>query len=235
MWGEKMEMELASKPSNPVSRLWGIIVSPGRTFKEIKEDPRFLIPALLLIIISLALGCWCLPQSKAWAVDYYTKLKMPPDQIARSIKYIPVWMVGMCLAKMPFYWLVEAAMLSIYNQLSVGEARFKQFYALVVYAYIPVYFFNLIFTFVTKFMGFQAALQLSLGPGLLMGYLRQGFLFYFLSQMDIFSVWSLVLLVFGGAVLMNKRKSGLAIYMTVLWLLYVLFSAWTASTTPGLS
>lgn len=226
---------MANKPSNPVSRLWRIIVSPGRTFKEIKADPRFLIPALLLIIVSLGISYWCAPQSKAWMVDYYTKLKTPPDQIARSIKYFFVWMVGMCLVKMPFYWLVEAAMLSIYNQLSVGEARFKQFYALAVYAYIPVFFFNLIFSLVTKFMGFQAALQLSLGPGLLLGYVKQGFLFYLLSQMDIFSVWSLVLLVLGGAVLMNKRKSGLAIYMTVFWLLYVLFSAWAASMNPGLS
>jgi hypothetical protein len=126
----------------------------------------------------------------------------------------------------PLVWLVQAAVLALYNQFSVGEARFKQLFAVAIFSGIPSIIKAVISTGLIKTMGFKAALQVSTSLALFMGTANQtSYLYRLMGQIELFSIWGLILLILGGSLAMKKKIGGLAIYGGTIWLLYVVVMA----------
>jgi len=77
-----------------------------------------------------------------------------------------------------------------------------------------------------KTMGYKAALQVSTSLAVFLNTANQtSFLYRLLGQIDLFSIWGLVLLILGGSLAMKKRVGGLAIYSGTIWLVYVVVMA----------
>jgi hypothetical protein len=47
-------------------RFWGIFANPVPTFKAIGEDPRILVPALVVIAINVLIGWLVIPETIAY-------------------------------------------------------------------------------------------------------------------------------------------------------------------------
>lgn len=214
-----MEIETEKTNLGEGQRLIKIITQPSQAFQEIKENPRFLIPALIILVLSIAVTALTLPEMIALTRETMAGSGQSPDQIEMLAKMAAVSALIGVAVSVPLIWLLKAVVLLIYNQISTSEANFKQLFAVAVYSSIPGVFGQVINSIIVKCIGFKAAMQVNTSLGLLMGSNTEGFLYRFLSQVELFSVWGLILLILGGAVMMNKKAANVGAYVVALWLL----------------
>lgn len=222
---------------NPWQRFWKIIVNPFQAFRAIKEDPSLLVPLLAMMVFFLAITALVVPETREFTRETLVSGGMSPDQVNASLKNLSVMSIIGVLLTMPLMWLMQAAVLLIYNQIGMGEARFKQLYVLVIYASLPSAIHQFLLGIITKFIGLKGAMQIKTSLALVMSGNTGSFAYRFLDFFDLFSLWGLGLLIFGGAVVMNKAVKGLAVYLLVLWVLLALGLAFLGGLfpTPGLS
>lgn len=197
-------------------RLLNIVIAPNKTFQAIRNDPDIIIPGIIILLIMVATIVWQVPEMRDYLFDLYTKQGYPISQIASELHKEPMNIVIYTI----LMWLLPSVVLMIYNKMSMGKAKFKQIFSLAVYASIPMTIHQIITTLITKAIGFKAANeQINTSLALFFGDQTQSFLYRFLNNFELFTIWSLVLLVWGGAVVMKKSTKGLGAYIFVLWIL----------------
>lgn len=212
-------------------RFWGVVVEPVKTFKEIREDPRAVMPIIVVLAINLLLAIWLLPQIKELTEE---TLKQTPNMTSEQIKAVLKWtgistIIGAIVGP-PLIWLVQAALLALFNQFSLGAAKFKQLFAVAFYAWIPAFLGGLIKSILMAVMGGKQAMAFSTSLALLLPRnTDSGFWFMLLSKFDVFGIWSLILLVLGGSIAMQKDGKKLAFYIFGLWLVYIVLTAFLAA------
>ncbi|MEA4900030.1 Yip1 family protein [Desulfitobacterium sp.] len=212
---EKTKMSIAK-------RFGKVIISPGKAFADIVENPRILWPGLVIIVINLALTLLVMSETKAFTEQLLLARGMSQDQIASAMKFVLPGEIASSIFTFPLIWLVMAVILAFYNQLSVGEAHFKQLYSVAVFAWIPSVIKALIFTGLIKTMGYKAALQVSTSLAIFLGNTdTSSFLYRLMKNIDLFNIWGLILLIMGGSIAMKKKPKGLALFMGAIWLVYV--------------
>ena len=216
---EKSKMSIAE-------RFGKVLASPGEAFTAIAEDPRILWPGLVIIAITLILTIVALPETMALSEQTLAAKGQSPDQIAMVMKFMgPGVIIGTIFA-MPLVWLIQAALLALYNQISVGEATFKQLLSVAIFSGIPSIIKAVISTGLIKTMGIKASMQVSTSLALFLGNADStSFLYRLLGQIELFSIWGLILLILGGAIAMKKKPQGLAIFLGVIWFIYVVVMA----------
>lgn len=202
-------------------RFWKVLAAPGEAFQAIAQDPRFLWPVLIIIAITLLLTMLTIPETREYSMEVMAASGMTPEQIAMAMQFVvPSALIGVVVA-LPFMWLIQTVLLVIYNQFSVGEAGFKQLFAVAVFAGLPSIIKSVISTGLIKTIGLKAAMEFNSSLAVFMGTADQGgFLYNFLGHMELFSIWGLVLLVVGSSIAMKKKAGGLAVYIGVIWLVY---------------
>lgn len=212
-------------------RLWGIIVQPVKTFQDICKDPRVLIPILALLAVEFLLSIWMLPQIKEFTAETMRQAgTVPADQMQTALKWAGISAVIGSVAGPLLIWLVQAALLALFNQFSLGAAKFKQLFAVAVYAWIPAFLGGVIKSILMGFMGVKKAMAVSTSLTLLLPRsIDSGFWYVFLSKFDVFGLWSLILLVLGGSIAMQKDGKKLAFYIFGLWLIYITLTALLAA------
>ena len=208
-------------------RVWGIIVEPVKTFKVIREDPRAVIPIIIVLVINLLLTIWLLPQIKEITEEALKQApNMTPEQMKAALKWTGISAVIGAVAAPPLIWLVQAALLALFNQFSLGAAKFKQLFIIAFYAWIPAFLGGLIKSFLMAIMGVKQAMAISTSLALVLPRsTNSGFWYMLLSKFDVFNIWSLILLVLGGSIAMQKDGKRLALYIFGLWLVYIVLTA----------
>ncbi len=208
-------------------RLWGIIMEPVKTFQDVCRDPRILMPAAIVLAINLVLTIWFLPQIKDITEEALKQAQtMTAEQIQATLKWTGIAAVLGSVAIPPLTWLIQAALLALYNQFSLGAAKFKQLFAVAFYAWIPAFLGGLIKSAFMAVMGVKEAAAYSTSLALLLPRsVDSGFWYVFLSQVDFFNVWGLILLVLGGSLAMQKDGKKLAYYIFGLWLVFIVMTA----------
>ncbi|MGE5417030.1 MAG: Yip1 family protein [Acidobacteriota bacterium] len=201
-------------------RFLGIIIDPLNTFKVIKSDPKVLIPLTFILSISVMIALFVLPESKAFSEEIVAK--MGQNVPKQSMLTTGIWSVVGILILYPIMFLLQALVLFIYDQLSVGKAKFKQLFAVVLYAGIPNVLMQVIATILTKSIGLKATMNVRLSLALFWpGNDQASYLFQILNQANFFAIWGLILLIIGGSIVMGKDAKKLAIYTIILWLIYI--------------
>lgn len=217
-------MEKAKMPTT--ERFGKVISSPGKAFADIAQDPRILWSGLIIIVINLALTLLVMSETKVFTEQTLVTSGASQDQIALAMKFVLPGAIAGAIFAMPLSWLVMAAILALYNQFSVGEARFKQLFAVAVFAGIPSVIKGVISTGLIKTMGFKAALQVSTSLAILWGNADStSFLYRLMEKIELFNIWGLILLILGGSIAMKKKPQGLALFLGGIWLVYVVVMA----------
>ncbi len=215
-------------------KLWGVLVSPGEAFKAIGEDPKVLIPALLFIGLNLLMVLLILPETKEILLSTYKSVELPAGtDINKLVSQGTIMAIVASAVAPPLMWLIEAALLALFNAFSVGQAKFKQLFAVAVYAYVPAMIGAVIQTGLVKAMGADAISKIKLSMALVLPPdMSSGFLYNFLNMMNIFTIWGLILLIIGGAIVMAKDSKKVAVYLGGLWLVYTGIMAYVATLAP---
>ena len=225
-----------------ISRVTGVFFEPAKTFEDVAARPSFLVPLILVLLFALVY-LFLFAQHVGWERMLRHQFEMssrtaqmPPEQreaaIQMQLKFVPVFGYFGVLLGVPIFDLIWAAvLLGIVKGIMSVPVRFKQVFAIVCYAAMP----SLIFTalaMVVMFMknpdDFNMQNPLVFNPGAFMDPVTSSkFLYSLASSLEVFGIWTLVLIAIGLKAAGGRRMSfgGALAAVFVPWGIWVLGKA----------
>jgi Yip1 domain len=222
---------------NELGRLSGVFFEPGKVFKDLAERPRFIAPLLISILVGLALVYsisthigWESTIRQTFANNPRTA-DLPADQreqiVARGAKAASIlgW-VGAVLGA-PFSALIIAGVLTgLFNGLLGAELKFAQTFAITCYAMLVRAVLAALLILVV-YLKPPEDFNIQVSPFSLAAYLNRQdtpkWLMSLAGSLDLFTIWTIVLLAIGFSVAARKisfTKSLTAIVIP--WLILVI-------------
>jgi hypothetical protein len=231
------------------SRLTGVFFEPGKTFADIAERPRWLVPLLLVIVAGVAFY-FLYGQHVGWerflrhqmetsARMQQSMERLPADQrdryIAMQVKFMGIGYYFGTIVMVPLMYLISAAIvLGIASGMMSAGVKFKQVFAIVCYAGLPgilKHGLAIVVMFLKSPDEFNLVNPLAFNPGAFMDPISTPkFLYTVAMSLDLFTIWGILLTAVGLKAAAGKRLSfGGALFAVVLpWAVLVLLGATVA-------
>jgi hypothetical protein len=226
------EPVLPAKKLNGFERLAGVLFSPGETFDDIARRPDFAVPLIVIVLLGFLSTAVVLPRfdyDSLQAQQAKQMRKKNPNvtdadiervsKITRAGTKVFAWMGPLVIV---CWYAIVAGVLLLGFRLFGGEGRYAQAFSATLYAWVPLVIFSVISTIVTFAQGtfdpVTAATQVKSNPAFLTDMNAHPVLFSLLSSFDLFTIWTIVLLVFGFAALSRTTKAKAATIVVSLWL-----------------
>jgi len=227
-------------PLSPVARIIDVFVAPTKTFTDIRRDASWWLPFLLVCIVSLIFAYTCLHKvglptlvdsvihSNGSLADRIANA--PPDQAARIRSSIEIQFKFMYVAPIIILiagLIISGIFLGTANFAFGGRARYGQMLAVWFYGTLPLLLISIL-TIITLFAGMQSDnFNIKNTVGTNIGYFLQGgdlprWLVTLLSSVDVFAIWSAILLTIGVSIVAGIKRGAAAIVVFGWWALYVL-------------
>jgi len=224
---------LQEKPSNPFSRMIGVLFSPRSTFEDIARKPDWVVPAIVIIVVALVGTIVTVPRIDFDGM-YREALEakgMSGPQMEQGLRFaIAFGKATMYLQ--PFFLLGALAVVGLLYWLGVkmlgGAATYPQVFSVVLYGFMPQVIRLLIrIPIVLTKHGLHiqdAETVVRSSPAFFVHFKDNPVLWALLNRLDVFLIWSLVLMVIGLAVASRISKAKTAAIVIVVWCLGTLFA-----------
>jgi Yip1 domain len=200
------------KGMSDAGRIPGVLFEPGKTFEDIARRPTYLVPMALLIatvLLMLALFAQHVGWERSIRHQFETNprlAQMDPEQRQKAmdmqIRFSGVGSYAGVLLGIPIVDLIWAALLlGIVKGIMGAPVRFKQVFAVIAWTGI-VGLISTALAIVVMFLknpdDFNLQNPLVFNPGALMDPLTTSkFVYSLASSLDLFMIWSLVLMGIG--------------------------------------
>jgi hypothetical protein len=221
-----------------VSRLFGVLFSPKPTFEDIVRKPTWLVPVVLMVILS-AVVAFGINQKMNWREYVGQQIEKSPaaaqlsneqkeQRIESGAKFAPMatYIFGIP-APVVVVLLVTLILWGAYNLLGGANVNFKTALGIVSYAYVPILVANVLFIIVL-FLKPYGTLDLENPVATnLAAFLPEDSAKWLLAlgkNIDIFVLWVTTLVAVGfGAANPKKLKGGkpyaIAFGMFLVWVI----------------
>jgi hypothetical protein len=226
------------QPLSQVERVVDTFIAPTRTFTDILRDQSWWLPWLLGVVVTLGFGL-AVQQKIGWDKTYNNILlqssqsqqdrlaQLPPAEQARQ-KAIGASFVKYVFWTTPVLALIIAALAAVVlmatlNFVLGGHAKFPQMFAVYMYATLP-FIIQGVIAIVSIFAGLDAdSFNLKNPVGTNIGYFlpqdSPKWLIAFGTSIDVLTIWVLILLTIGSAIVGKMKKSTAAVAVWGWWLL----------------
>jgi hypothetical protein len=228
----------ATKPLSQAERVVDAFIAPTKTFTDILRDRSWWLPWLLGVLVTLGFG-FAVQQKIGWDKTYNNILlqgsqsqqdrlaQLPPAEQVRQkaigaafVKYI-FWttpVLGLLFAA-----IVALVLMATLNFVLGGHAKFGHMFALWMYATLP-FMIQGILGIITIFAGLDAdSFNLKNPVGTNIGYFlpldSPKWLMAFGTAIDILTIWVLILLTIGSAIVAKMKTSTAAVAVWGWWFL----------------
>ena len=218
---------------NPFQRIIGVLFSPDATFASIARRPDWVVPLVLLLLVSMAAGFIMAPhidfgaaaregmeQNKNATPEQIEKAVRISGSIGKVLTYIsPVLsLIGL---------LVIAGVVLLAFRIFGGEGDFNQAFSVTCYSSIPTIIKSVVTLIIVMAKGGMIPAQalatlVRSNLGFLVDYKTNPMAFALLSSFDIFSVWFLALMIIGFSYVARVSKVKAAVTIISLWILVLL-------------
>lgn len=237
----------APSPINHAGRLVGVFFSPKSTFEDIARRPSWILPVVVMSILGLAVA-FVMNQKIDWRDVAAKRIEESPraanltaeqkeQQIAMSAKVSPVFAYGFGVA-----WpilqalIVGGVFLLAYNVIGGAGARFSTSLGITAHAYYPWILYSLLFILIL-YLKAPGTVDLdnpiATNVGAFLPESTPKALMSLGKSVDIFSVWTLLLISIGFAAVNPKKLKGkafsIAISVWVVWVGVKMAGAWIFS------
>lgn len=239
----------------PAGRLIGTLMSPGETFKDINRKPTVVAPIIISILVGIAMTLFVNWQAKPdWRqiarnqiVKQSEKLGTKPDperldqQINVSVfiyRFLPVFVAVF----VPVFYLAGAGVLALGMLLMQAQTTYKKILSVFAWTYCSIGLVTTVLAMASLMVRDPQSLAdrdflnpAGLAPtnlGFLLADDASPALRALLSSLDVFSIWIIILLIIGLAVIGGSRKitrGKTATLVISLWCLFVLLKVAAAA------
>jgi Yip1-like protein len=225
-------VQAEAAPKGPLSRMFGVFVSPRATFASLAAHPKA-IDVLLLSTLVLAAGMFLFLRSQvgqdAWidqqvqqseafgrtlAYDQYNAL----ERFAPLVGYV---VLGVYIVGIPIVVaILSGILLGIFNALLGGDASYKQVFAVVTHAGVVTVLGGL---FALPLFYARQTLSSPSTLGVFLPFLDENtFVARLLGTIDLFQVWWLLTLSIGLGVLYKRRTTPIAVSIYSVYFVIIL-------------
>lgn len=223
-------------PQGPFQRIAGVLFAPAPAFEDIARKPDVLVPLLLLVVFAYGSTALTVPR-----IDYEAMFASQAEQmrernpnvsdadlerIQRFTMAVTRVMSWIGPALMMAWWAVVAGVLLLAFRLFGGEGTYRQAFSATVYAWFPLMIFSILSTIVILARGsfdpMTAATLVKSNPAFLVDMKEQPVLFALLSSFDVFTLWTVALLVIGFSALSRSTRAKSAVIVVSLWALMIM-------------
>ncbi len=217
---------------NTFQRIAGVLFAPAETFRDIARRPDIVTPLIILVVIGFIVTALIVPR-----MDFESAFreqmaaqnsKMSDADLDRAAKMGsafgkvmawtgPIWGI--------LIWAIIAGVLLLAHRLFGGEGNFKQAFSTVLYSWIPLTIGGIVTGIVALARGeidpttMQTLVKSN--PAFLVDMKEQPILFAALTSLDIFTIWTIILLVIGFSTLSKLSRMKSAVIVVSLWLVTV--------------
>jgi len=211
-----------------VNRLVWIFVSPARVFAEIREgNARWWHPWIWQSVVYLIAGYLSLPIQRA--VMELNVNDLSPDDLAKQLQFMDRFGVLQILATPVLLLLFSLALAGItYVLVTIlsSRANFRQHFTITLYASIIGALSMLVSTVAVRMRGVETIrvpedAQVSLGLGFLV---PEGVWHAILGSVEVFAVWSLVLIGMGLMHVFDMTRKQAIACVVPWWVIIALFA-----------
>lgn len=218
-------------PKNSFQRIAGVLFAPASTFEDIARKPDFIVPLLLILVLGYVSTILMMPHMDWDAVTAQqmeaVKAKNPNmsqadmDRMARMTKAFGK-VAGYVGPLFGIVWLLLiSAVLLLAFRLFGGQGTFGQAFSTVLYSWMPMVINSIVLTIVAigrgKIDPTKMATVVKSNPAFLVDMKEQPILFSLLSNLDVFTIWMLVLLIIGCAAFSKTSRAKAAAIVLSLW------------------
>ncbi len=223
------------KKQNVFERIAGVLFAPAETFQNIVRRPDILGPLLVIVIIGYISTAIIMPK-----MDFESMMAQQSEEMSRRGQN----MSAEQLAQMEritragvkvFSWVLPVLMVAWYAimagilllafRLMGGEGTFQQAFSVTLYAWMPMVLLGILTTIIVLARGtfdpVTAATLVKSNPAFLVDMKEQPVLFAALTSLDIFTIWTIILLVIGFSTLSRLSRMKSAVIVVSLWLVTV--------------
>jgi len=207
---------------SPFGRILGMFFSPKSTFEDIVRKPSWLLPMAITLILSIV-AVACLNQRISWREYMVQQIEKSPrsaqltpdqkeQQIAMGAKYAPYtsYIFGVP-APLLVILVVTLVMWVAYNLIGGANTNFKTSLAIVSHAFVVTWVSTLLFLLVLFLKPFGTVDLDNPVATNVAAFLPDGvpkWLDALCKNIDIFSLWVLILIAIGFAATNPKKLKG---------------------------
>ncbi|MEW5805854.1 MAG: Yip1 family protein [Acidobacteriota bacterium] len=234
------------KPTmNALQRFFGLFFSPVRAFQDINRKPSFILPLVVMIIFSLAATSIVMPK-----IDWEATMQKSLERAGREMsgeeieKVIPIQRsvgtiigyVAAFIAPVLTALVVSGIFFGIVRLWGAGSS-FSRVFGVVTHSY-------LVGLIKTVLMGVVALRQESIIADDIKYFVKSNLtillnkeevslaLYTLASKIDLFSIWTVILLIIGLSAVSKLGMKQSAASVLITWLVYIAVStAWVAMMT----
>jgi len=221
---------------NEPGRLFGVFYEPGKVFADVAERPRWLVPLIVGILLAVSLT-YAISTHIGWDqtirqvfANNSRVAELPADQreqlIARSAKFASIVGWAGAVVFPPFFVLIVAGVLTgIFNGLLGTELKFVQTFAITAYAFLVRGLYNLLLILLL-YLKPPEDFNIQISPFSPAAYMNRQenpkWLMSLAGSLDLFTIWTIVLLAIGFSVAAKKLSFSKAlITIAIPWLVLV--------------
>ena len=241
------ETPQASGPINHFGRIIGVFFSPNATFEDIAKRPSWVIPIVLMTVLGLGVA-FVMNQKIDWRDVASKRIEESPraanlsadqkqQQIEMSAKISPGAAYGFgLLGPILGVLVVAAVMLLAYNVIGGADAKFGAAMGVVSHAYVVTILSTLLFILIL-YLKAPGTIDLdnpvATNVGAFLPESAPKALMALGRSIDIFSIWTLLLISIGFAAVNPKKLKGkslsIAIAVWAVWVAIKMGGAWIFS------
>ena len=203
------------------ANLFRVIFSPTAAFERIKEKPAWWVPTIVFILAAMLYAYISAPQAMDLAEQEMMRQssQMSPEQIEqaqqmlRSPLALVISMVSTLIMAIVSI-LIQVGLVHLVASMLGGSARFAVGLTAIAYANMPIVVQQIVFSINTAFSktlimpGFTAMLPRDQATSILGT---------FLGRIDVFAIWSLVLVAFALSIIYRLSKGKAAAVVVGYW------------------
>jgi len=209
-----------------VSRFVGIVISPRETFARVAAHPKWLGMLVVVIAVTACLAVWfqTTEVGRLASLDQAIKgmeifgIKVSDqmyDQMQTSIMEAPVWRivlqtgVSIVVISPIIYLAIAGVLFGVFSAALGGGAAFKQVFATIVHTG-AISTLAQVFTYPLYYL--RESMTSATNLAVLFPMLAEkSFLARFLGMIDLFTVWWVIVMAIGMAVLYRRKTRPIAI------------------------
>ena len=226
----------APGPINHFARLIGVFFSPKATFEDIAKRPSWILPVVLMTVLGAGVA-FVMNQKVDWRDVASKRIEESPraanltpeqkeQQLAMSAKISPpiAYVFGIAWPILQAL-IVGGVVLLAYNLIGGAGARFSTSLGITAHAYFPWILYSLLFILILYLkapgtVDLENPIATNLGS-----FLPESTPKAFMSlakSIDIFTVWTLLLISIGFTAVNPKKLKGKALSIVIsVWAVYV--------------
>lgn len=221
--------------SSFLQRVGGALFTPGQTMPEIAQRPDITAPLLTILLIVLVIGILFGLKLDFVSMMRETFSNVPnatPDIVEKQARFAAIFARAMAF----FAPVTTAISLVIFGaiflaafRLMGGDGEFNQAFSITLYAWFPQVIKGIITAIVLLSRKRPPDMYLmqnpvATNPGFFISGKTHPIAFAFLSSLDLFTIWTLVILILGLAAMSRFSRAKSAAIVLSLWAVKVLFS-----------